>query len=63
MRLEGNNTMANVVEVRFREVGKIYSFAPGEAEFKRGDHGRQQPEKTILHNDRNCLRVRKTAHR
>lgn len=30
--------MANVVEVRFREVGKIYSFAPGETEYKRGDH-------------------------
>jgi cell fate regulator YaaT (PSP1 superfamily) len=30
--------MAMAVEVRFREVGKIYSFAPGELNLKRGDH-------------------------
>ena len=30
--------MATVVGVRFREVGKIYSFDPGELVFRRGDH-------------------------
>ena len=30
--------MATVVGVRFREVGKIYSFDPGDLVFRRGDH-------------------------
>ena len=30
--------MATVVGVRFREIGKIYSFDPGEQVFRRGDH-------------------------
>jgi len=30
--------MTTITEVRFREVGKVYSFAPGELELKRGDH-------------------------
>ena len=30
--------MGSVVGVRFREIGKIYSFDPGEQVFRRGDH-------------------------
>ena len=30
--------MVNVIGVRFRQAGKVYYFAPGEAVFKRGDH-------------------------
>ena len=30
--------MATVVGVRFREIGKIYSFDPGDLVFRRGDH-------------------------
>jgi cell fate regulator YaaT (PSP1 superfamily) len=30
--------MTTVVGIRFREVGKIYSFAPGDLDLKRGDH-------------------------
>ena len=30
--------MATVVGVRFREIGKIYTFTPGELTLRRGDH-------------------------
>ena len=30
--------MATVVGVRFREIGKIYSFDPGDLVLRRGDH-------------------------
>ena len=30
--------MVNVIGVRFRQAGKVYYFAPGEHDYKRGDH-------------------------